>query len=77
MEKSQDRQEKKIVESFIEENYQGGIQQRHYMDGMIKDSIRNIRDNWKEIRDVGKKHRGEGYWKCITNGHLLICDWLI
>jgi len=47
------------------------------MDGMIKDSIRNIRDNWKEIRDVGKKHRGEEYWKCITNGHLLICDWLI
>jgi len=31
------------------------------MDGMIKGSIRNIGNNWKEIRDVGKKHKGEEY----------------
>jgi len=33
------------------------------MDGMIRGLIRNIGDDWKEIGDVEKKHRGEGYWK--------------
>ena len=61
--RSQDRQEKKIVESFIEENYQGGIQQRYCMDGMIRGSIRNIGDDWKKIRDVGKEHKEEEYYK--------------
>jgi len=61
MERSQDRQEKKIVESFIEENYQGDIQQRHCIDGMIRGLIRNIGDNWKEIGDTGKEYKGEGH----------------
>jgi len=56
MERSQDRQEKKIVESFIEENYQGDIQQRHCIDGMIRGLIRNI-------GDTGKEYKGEGHWK--------------
>jgi len=63
MERSQDRQEKKIVESFIEENYQRDIQQRHCIDGMIRGLIRNIGDNWKEIGDTGKEYKGEGHWK--------------
>jgi len=58
IERSQDGQEKKIIESFIE-NYQRGIWQRYYMDGMIGDLIRNIGDNWKEIRNTGKEYRGE------------------
>jgi len=63
MERSQDRQEKKTIESFIEKNYQRGIQQRHCMDRTIRGLIRNIRDDWKEIRDVGKEYRGEEHWK--------------
>ena len=54
IERSQDGQEKKIIESFIE-NYQRGIQQRHCMDGIIRGLIRNIGDNWKEIGNIGKK----------------------
>ena len=63
MKRSQNKQEKKIVESFIKENYQRGIQQRHYMDGMIRGLIRNIGNNWKEIGDVRKEYRGKEYWK--------------
>jgi len=63
MERSQDRQEKKTIESFIKKNYQKGIQQRYYMDRTIRGLIRNIGDDWKEIRDVGKEYRGEEHWK--------------
>jgi len=30
---------------------------------MIRGLIKNIRDNWKEIRDIGKEYRGEEHWK--------------
>ena len=33
------------------------------MDGMIRGSIRNIGDDWKKIRDVGKEHKEEEYYK--------------
>ena len=33
------------------------------MDRTIRGLIRNIRDDWKEIRDVGKEYRGEEHWK--------------
>jgi len=56
IERSQDGQEKKTVKSFIEENYQGGIQQRCCIDRMIRGLIRNI-------GDVGKKYREKEYWK--------------
>ena len=63
MKRSQNKQEKKIVESFIKENYQRDIQQRHCMDGMIRGLIRNIGNNWKEIGDVRKEYREKEYWK--------------
>jgi len=59
MERSQDKQEKKTIESFIEENYQRDIQQRCCIDGMIRGLIRNIGDDCKEIRDIGKEYKGE------------------
>jgi len=65
IEKSQDKQEKKIIECFIEENYQKDIWQRHYIDGMIGDLIRSIGDNWKETRDIGREYnrRKKEHWK--------------
>ena len=33
------------------------------MDRTIRGLIRNIGDDWKEIRDVGKEYRGEEHWK--------------
>jgi len=44
IEKNQNKQEKKIIESFIKENYQKDIWQRYYMNGIIEDLIRNIGD---------------------------------
>ena len=65
MEKSQDRQEKKIIKSFIKENYQEGIWQRYCMDRMIRGLIRNIGGNWKEIGDIGREgNKGrKRHWK--------------
>jgi len=37
------------------------------MDGMIKGSIRNIGDDWKEIGDIRKEHKEEGYMKKFRN----------
>ena len=63
--KNQDEQEKKIIESFIEENYQEDIWQRCYMDRIIEDLIRNIRDNQKETGDIGREYnrREKEHWK--------------
>ena len=63
MKRSQNKQEKKIVESFIKENYQRDIQQRHCMDRMIRGLIRNIGNNWKKIGDVRKEYKEKEYQK--------------
>ena len=55
IEKSQDKQRKKIIKSFIEENYQKGIWQRYCMDGMIRDLIRNIGGDWKKIENIRRE----------------------
>jgi len=45
IERSQNEQERKIIESFIEGNYQKDIWQRHYIDGMTGDLIMSIGDD--------------------------------
>jgi len=65
MERSQDRQGKKIIESFIEKDYQEDTWQRHCIDGMIGNLIRSIRADWKEIGDIGREcnTRKKEHWK--------------
>ena len=38
-----------------EENYQEGLQQENYLDGWIKDTIRNTGQGQKETRGNGKE----------------------
>jgi len=50
---SEDRKEKK--EHSGERNYWGDLQQESYLVGQIKDMIRNIGQDWKEIGGDGKE----------------------
>ena len=42
-----------------EENHQKGLWQESYLDGQIKDTIRNTRQDWKEIGGDEKKGEQE------------------
>jgi len=56
MKRSQDKQGKKIIKSFIEKNYQENIWQKHYINRMIENLIKSIRNNWKKIRDIRREY---------------------
>ena len=50
---SEDRKRKK--KHSEEENYQDDLQQKDYLDGQIKDMMKNTGQGWKGIGDDGKE----------------------
>ena len=46
-----------MIKKIEKESCQVGIWQKYYTNGMTRDSIKNIGDDWKEIRRNGREKK--------------------
>ena len=53
------RQQEKKKKHLEEKNYQDNLQQRNYLDSQISSTMRNTREDQKEIGDNGKGDKQE------------------
>jgi len=56
---SRGKKEKKIRVYLLEENYLVDLQQEDYLNSWIRDMIRNIGQDWKEIGGDGREDESE------------------